>query len=203
MCYGDKRALDKEAKENLRRCVAAVQASADEIYTAYKTKQAPRTYVAWGIAPTLESASSPDQVLAKLFTLDLERRQNIKKRRAWEFTTNWWFWSTAAECEVSGWWKYPITIDGVHTVIPWSGISVVTPRFGSIRLFYQMPSGAIVQSVHLDGQWTNIHNQPIVDAVRFTPLASVNWEDGREVSVPPPYFRYGLMGILVGSRVLP
>ena len=31
--YGDKRALDVENKENLQHCIAAVQASADEIYT--------------------------------------------------------------------------------------------------------------------------------------------------------------------------
>ena len=181
-CYGDKRMLDKEDAENLKRCVAAVQASADEIYTAYKTKQAPPTYAAWGIAPTLESARSPDQALAKLFTFDSEKRKDIKKRRVWQFKTNWWFWSTAAECEASGWWKYPITIDGPKLVIPWSGISAVSPKISSSRVFCQMPGGAIIQNVHLDGHWTHALDQPIVNAVPFTPLASIDWDDGKEVS---------------------
>ena len=40
-CYGDKRALDEVAADNLKRCVAAVQASANEIYAAYTSKTIP------------------------------------------------------------------------------------------------------------------------------------------------------------------
>jgi len=186
-CYGDKRALDKVAAENLKRCVAAVQASADEIYTAYSTKQAPSpsTYTAWKIAPTLESARSTNQALTKLFTFDSERRQDVKKRLAWEFKTDWWFWSTAFECKTSGYWNYPITIDGVHTIIPWSGISVVSPRDRSMQVFYQVPGGAILQSVHSNNGWAHLHGLPIIGAVPFTPLASINWWDGKEVSGSP------------------
>ena len=183
-CYGDKRMLDTEDAENLRRCVAAVQVSANEIYAAYSTKQAPSpsTYAAWRHAPTLESARSKNQELAKLFTFDSEKRKDIKERRIWQFKTDWWFWSTAAECEASGWWKYPISIDGPKLVIPWSGISVVSPRIWSLRVFCQMPGGAILQNVHLDGRWTRAIDQPTINAVPFTPLTSINWGDGKEVS---------------------
>ena len=203
-CYGDKRALDKADAENLKRCVEAVQASADEIYTAYSTKKAPSpsAYAAWEIAPTLESARSTSQLLAKLFTFESERRQDIKKRRVWDFKTNWWFPTTAAECKISGYWNYPITLDGIHTIILWSGISVVTSRLWSLRVFYQMPGGAIVQSTHLDGKWTAIHDQPIVNAVNFSPLASIMWNDGKEVSGLPVFPTRRLMDFWVDSRVL-
>ena len=190
-CYGDKRALDKEDADNLKRCVAAVQASADEIYIAYSTKKAPSpsSYAAWNIAPTLNSALSTSQQLATLFTFKSERRKDIKKRRVWSFKTDWWFWSTALECKTSGYWNYPIVLDGMHTITPWSDISVVTSRLWSLRVFYQMPDGAIVQSTHVDGKWTAIHDQPVTRAVNFSPLASITWNNGKEVS-KPTYFRY-------------
>lgn len=188
-CYGDKRALDKVAAENLKYCVAAVQASANEIYTAYLTRQTPlpSTYAAWTIAPTLTSAQSTTQALASLFTLKLERRRDIKQRRVWEFETNWRFWSTALECKTSHYWDYPIVLGGAHRVTPWSGISIVSPRIWSTQIFYQVSGGAIVQSVLLDGQWTHVHDQPIASAVPFTPLASIDWNDGKEVSKPPRF----------------
>jgi hypothetical protein len=182
-CYGDKRALDQESAENLKRCVAAVQASADEIYTAYSTGTAPSSsdYAAWKIAPTLDSARSTNQQLATLFTFDSGRRKGIKTRRVWEFTTNWWYWSTLAECKLSGYWNYPITLDGPQSIIRWSGISVVTPRESSLRVFYQTPNWGIIQSVYVDGVWTAI-DQPLIQAAPFSPLASITWDDGSEVS---------------------
>jgi len=54
-----------------------------------------------------------------------------------------------------------------------------------------MPGGAILQNVHLDGRWTRAIDQPIINAVPFTPLASVNWDYGKEVS-GPLYFRYAV-----------
>ena len=186
-CYGDKRALDKEAVENLKRCVAAVQASAGEIYTAYSTRGAssPSDYAAWRMVPTLGSARSSNQVLAKLFTFDSERRQDLGRRRVWEFTTDWWFWSTALECKMSGYWNHPIVLSDINTAIPWSSISAVSPRIWSMRVFYQMPGGAIVWSAHADAEWTHVHDQPIVNAIPFTPLASIIWEGGNQVSAPP------------------
>lgn len=194
-CYGDKRGLDGAAAENTKRCVAAVQASADEIYAAYSTERvpSPSVYAAWRIAPTLESARSTSQVLAKLFTSNLERRQDIGERRVWKFKTDWWFWSTAAECEASGYWKYPITLNA-HTVIPRSGISVVSPGIWSPRVFYQTPGGAILRSVYSEGQWIHAHDQPIASAVPFTPLASISWDGGKEVSGPCILVR-GLMDV--------
>jgi len=186
-CYGDKRALDRAAAENLRRCVAAVQASAGEIYIAYSVRRvpSPSNYTAWKMAPTLESARSTNQALAKLFTFDSERRRDIERRRTWEFTADWWFWSTALECKISGYWNHPTVLSDVNTATPWSGISAVSPRIWSMRIFYQMPGGAIVQSMHLDGQWTHLHDQPVVNAVPFTPLASIVWDGGKQVIWSP------------------
>ena len=129
MCYGDKRALDKVAADNLKRCVAAVQASADEVYAAYTTKTVPSpdAYKAWAIAPTLESAHRL-QELAPLFKYkdakekDVERRKVIEDRRMRELTGNWWFATTATECKMSGWWDYPITMDGPHKVVSDAGL---------------------------------------------------------------------------------
>jgi len=183
-CYGGNRALDKEAAENLKRCVAAVQLSAGEIYTAYSTRGASSSldYAAWRMAPTLGSARSASQALAKLFTFDSERRRHIKRRRVRDLTTDWWFWSTAFECKTSGGWNYPIVLSGVRTAIRWSGISAVSPGIWSMGVFYQLPGGVIVQSGHSDAQWTTVHDPPIVSAVPFTPLASIIWEGGRQVS---------------------
>ena len=185
-CLGDKRALDSPDADNLKHCVEAVQASADEIYTAYSTKKAPSpsSYAAWKIAPTLESALSTSQQLAPLFTFKLERRKDIKKRTLWEFTTDYWFWSTAAACEASGLWTYPITINSTPIVASWSNISVVTPKPRSLRLFYQTPNGGIVQSTHVDGKWSALHDQPVTRAVNFSPLTFVAWNNGKEVSRP-------------------
>jgi len=204
-CYGDKRAFDREAAENLKRCVAAVQASAGEIYTAYSTRRAPlpSNYAVWRMAPTLESARSTSQALATLFTFDMGKRRDVKKRRVWEFTTSWWFWSTALECKTSGYWDYPIVLSSARTTaVQWSSISAVSPTARSIQAFYQMPGGAIVQSAHFDGRWTHANSQPIVNAIPFTPLASVSWEDGKEVSGSPFPVR-DLISVWAGSRVLP
>lgn len=114
MSYGDKRALDDVDTDNKDRCVDAVQASADEIYTAYTTRQAPQPadYQAWTFAPTLESANSTNQTLAPLFTFQNERRAVIENRTQWNYTNNWWHWSTVLECQTSGLWNYPMSIGG-------------------------------------------------------------------------------------------
>ncbi|KAI0340287.1 hypothetical protein BDW22DRAFT_1379022 [Trametopsis cervina] len=182
-CYGDKRALDTENADNLKRCVAAVQASADEVYKAYHSKTAPppSKYEVWKIAPTLESAHGMNKTLATLFTFDAGRRQKITDRKQWQFTRNWTFWSTWLECQRSGYWKYPITIDGHRPIIPWSSVAVTAPKSSSLRLFYQAPSCEIFQSTQVDGKWTNEIEEPVARAVRFTPLASINWDAGKEV----------------------
>ncbi|KAL1748022.1 fungal fucose-specific lectin-domain-containing protein [Schizophyllum fasciatum] len=190
-CYGDKRALDEVAADNLKRCVAAVQSSADEIYAAYtnKTVPSPSNYKAWTIAPTLASALGT-QTLAPLFKykdaaqVDVERRKVIENRRMRELTMNWWFWSTAAECKTSGWWKYPITMDGPPKVVPYTNFAVTTPRIWSSRVYYQNPPLGVLESVHIDGQWSGGVDQPSLwDAAPFTPLAAINWDGGNQVRV--------------------
>ncbi len=163
-----------------------MQASADEIYKAYQTKQAPSpaNYQAWTFAPTLESANA-HQTLVTLFTFKNERRKVIENRKLWNFKTDWWFWSTALECKTSGWWNYPITINGLQNIIPWSAVAVTTPRVWHIHVFYQQPGGGILQSEHLDGLWGGGPSKdPIFNAVLFTPLAAINFNGGKEVNVP-------------------
>ena len=187
-CYGDKLALDKANEPNLKRCVAAVQASADEIYVTYSTKKAPSpsVYAAWEIAPTLESARSPEQELAELFTSGMKRRQDITQRRVRKFTDEWEYVTTYVACKTSGYWNYPITISGVRVAIPWSSVSVVSAGWWKIRVFYQAPGGAIVQSRYWNtNKWFHAHDHPIANAVPFTPLASISWKNGEEASPPP------------------
>ncbi|KAJ8488124.1 hypothetical protein ONZ51_g3730 [Trametes cubensis] len=189
-CYGDKRVLDKEDAENLRRCVAAIQASADEIYEAFVTKNAPSSsnYKAWTIAPVLESARDPNQTLSALFRCtdpegkDLERRSLLKNRRLREYTTSWTAAQTVKDCISSGWWKYPITIDGPRKGVPWTDFAVTTLRNKSSRVYYQNSLGGILENAHIDGQWEEAVNSPSVsDAAPFTPLAAINWDDGNQI----------------------
>lgn len=77
MAYGDKCALDTANADNLQRCLRAVQASANEIYTAWQTKTLPQTYAAWNKAPTLQSALQP-RALAALFKLPNLCRTNLE-----------------------------------------------------------------------------------------------------------------------------
>ncbi|KAL1747999.1 fungal fucose-specific lectin-domain-containing protein [Schizophyllum fasciatum] len=190
-CYGDKRALDAVDATNLKHCVAAVQASADEVYAAYKSKTVPppSSYKAWTLAPTL-APTLDTQELAPLFKYkdaaqkDVERRKVIENRRMREMTMSWWFWSTLAECKQSGWWKYPITIDGPPKVMPYTHFAVTTPRIWSSRLYYQSPLGGVLESVHVDGQWTGGVNHPgLLEAAPFSPLAAISWDGGKHVRV--------------------
>lgn len=65
--------------------------------------------------------------------------------------------------------------------IPASGLSVVTPRLWSLRLFYQQPGGPIGQTEHLDGKWDQY--KPAFTTVPLSPLASITWDEEKEVSV--------------------
>jgi hypothetical protein len=110
--YGDGRGLDVADSENKKRCLEALQVSANEVYNAWKTKTKPSkpNHGAWVHAPTLKSSQGP-QTLAPLVK-DGKRRATITDRRDWSFTSSWHFASTVYECIRSGWWKYPIRIDG-------------------------------------------------------------------------------------------
>ena len=68
-----------------------------------------------------------------------------------------------------------------------SAISAVVPLPGSLRLFYLLPDGQIGQSAYMDRGW--IHYQPAFAGDSFSPLASVAWGDGKEVSMPPCFRR--------------
>ena len=182
--YGDKRALDKVDDTNKELCVDAVQASADEIYNAYQTKRAPSPadYQAWTYAPTLESARG-QQTLAPLFTFEGARREDIKKRRLWKFTTDYWFSTTAALCKISGLWNYPIVMDVAQNVIPCSSIATTSVSRSRTLVFYQAPGGGILQHEQRAGLWSGgPGSAPIFEAALFTPLAAITFDDGKEVS---------------------
>lgn len=185
VAFGDKRALDDVDAENSKRCVAAVQLSANEVYTAYKTKSVPAltSYQAWTIAPTLASARG-DQLLTTLFTLDSKRRSIIKNRKIREFKTDWWFWSTAAECKLSKWWNYPITIDGPPKIVPGTDFAVTNPGTQSTRVYYQDTNLGILESSHdVEGEWSDANGgAALFEAKPSTPLAAIDWSGGDAVS---------------------
>ncbi|KAI0334364.1 fucose-specific lectin [Cubamyces sp. BRFM 1775] len=191
-CYGDKRVLDKEDAENLRRCVAAIQASADEIYEAFLSKHAPPSsqYKAWTMAPVLASARDPEQTLAALFRYAdaeekvLERRSLLMNRRLREYTANWSAAQTIKDCLSSGWWKYPIEIDGPRKRVPWTDFAVTTLRNRTSRVYYQDSLSELLENAHIDGQWEEAVNSPsVTDAAPFTPLAAITWDDGNQIRV--------------------
>jgi hypothetical protein len=109
--------LDKIADANLKLCKEAVQASADEIYAAWKEKKKPSKYQyrAWELAPTLDSAEGP-QELQPLFTVKGEevwKRRTLTNRRDGEKINNGWnYKGVYDEAKNSHWWDYPITMNG-------------------------------------------------------------------------------------------
>ncbi|KAI1456392.1 hypothetical protein F4805DRAFT_230054 [Annulohypoxylon moriforme] len=180
--YGDKRGLDLENDENKKRCIKALQVSADEIYDAWKSKSKPSksNYGAWAHAPTLESARG-QQTLAPLVE-DEKRRTNIKNRRGWDFTSNWTFAGTALECRNSGWWNYPITIDGPKGVLSGSDVAATAVDAYKCNVYYQDARGVIREHVHADGLWAAT-NSSTFSAKLFSPLVVVNFNGGKEVRV--------------------
>ncbi|GJE96730.1 hypothetical protein PsYK624_129360 [Phanerochaete sordida] len=179
--YGRARALDAPAADNLRRCVAAVQRSADEVYAAHKTARTvpPADFRAWLGAPTLASARAATQALAPLVTAAGARRADVTARRVWAFTADWWFWSTYVRCTQSGLWTAPIAIDGVASqdgrtpvaaprpqgggavaspgapsVVPSHSVAVTFPRLWTAHVYHQNAEGQVLESVHRDGAWS-------------------------------------------------
>ena len=68
-------------------------------------------------------------------------------------------------------------------LFPRTGISVVTDKIGSLRVFYQLKSGKIQQSRQLNGVWTD--KELTFNPAKGTPLASITYDAGKEVSRPP------------------
>ena len=73
--------------------------------------------------------------------------------------------------------------------IPGTNISIVTDRAWSFRIFSQLLNGNINQSAYRDGIW-NL-DQLIARPVPLSPLASVTYNSGKEVS-RSPHFRYAV-----------
>ncbi|KAK9435842.1 phosphatidylcholine-hydrolyzing phospholipase C [Metarhizium brunneum] len=116
--YGDKRLLDSVNKENLLQCQTAMLISAQEVYSAWKSRKeiASSDFEVWKTVPTKESAMG-GQIVAPLFKLgksgkwgDLERRSSLKNRREWKFTTGWTTAGTLADKYATGAWNYPMHV---------------------------------------------------------------------------------------------
>ena len=188
-CYGDKRALDEVAADNIHRTVAAVQASANEVYTAYKTgKVIPADqYTAWEIAPTLDSALGA-QSLAPLFRYTdstqkaVEVRTDVKDRHHPQYkTSGWTYWGIDSDVKKSGWWDYPILMSGPAKVIPHTGLATVAiADAGVSRVYYQNPAGDVLESSQQGSLWASDHRK-VCTAARFSPLACVHTDEGDEV----------------------
>jgi hypothetical protein len=71
--------------------------------------------------------------------------------------------------------------------IPASGLSVVALKTWALRVYSQLPGGPISESVHEPSGWAP--SQPIFKTVPLSPLASVAWGEGKEVSTRAR-FRY-------------
>ncbi|KAH9847517.1 fungal fucose-specific lectin-domain-containing protein [Lenzites betulinus] len=190
-CFGDRNALDTANSANVERCVAAVQASADEIYEAFTNPGAvtsPRAYKAWTIAPTLKSALG-NQELAPLFCYEdathgfLERRTTITDRRAHALTNDWSYATTAQDCRASGWWARPIAIAGPPKVAPRSSIAVMMS--GPARLYFQNPAGSVLANVYVaeEQRWVYDGQSPLWNAIPATPLAAISWDGGVHIRV--------------------
>ena len=66
------------------------------------------------------------------------------------------------------------------TPIANSSISILAPKYWSLRVLYQLPSGPFCQNV-IGGGVGWIQDRPVCSGVPLSPLASVSWEDGKEV----------------------
>lgn len=115
--YGDRRLLDQDNEENLKKCQIAVQTSAMEVYRAWRDQKVLPVpgYKAWDTVPTKESAMATSQKLPPLFLLgrsgrwdDLQRRTNIDDRSIWKHDTKWWVATTAYILARSKRWGYPM-----------------------------------------------------------------------------------------------
>ena len=182
--YGNKRALDEVDEDNKSRCTEAVQASADEIYEAWRSRAAPsiNQYKAWSHAATLASARG-SQELAPLFTDRNERRAEITGRKKWAFTVSWSSPTTAAACWNSGWWKHPITINGPGRAPFGSAVSAApTVSLNQCRDYFQGNQGDIRYNKHEDGSLVGMERGSALSAKMFPPLAVVSWNNGGEVS---------------------
>jgi len=60
-----------------------------------------------------------------------------------------------------------------------TGISIVTDRLWSLRVFYQLQSGNVGESKHLDGVWTN--DSLTVQPADGSPFASVTYDSGKQI----------------------
>lgn len=104
--------------QNAKLCLEAVQASADEVYAAWKDKKmpAPAKYKIWDIVPNIEQAME-DQKLLVLFKVDrtrgvLQRRVRVDDRRQGGYFDAGLgtYVKTCLECSNSGLWNYPIVL---------------------------------------------------------------------------------------------
>jgi hypothetical protein len=64
-------------------------------------------------------------------------------------------------------------------------VSVITDRLWSLSVFYQLFDSNLNRSIHLDGVWS--HTQLAVRPVPLSPVASVTYSGGKQVSDPLPH----------------
>ena len=89
----------------------------------------------------------------------------------------------------------------MSTPNPGTSLSVTTDRLWSLGLYYQLLNGRLEESRRVDDEWIRDAHLS-VSPVDGTPLASVTYEDGREVRSPLILLPRNLTGMLVVSRVL-
>lgn len=100
--YGDKHYFDKENAQHRHILQEAMQTSADEVFLAYKTGASTESEMD-GIVPATDvNHDQRGDDIAPMFywdeaTAKLYRRKELANPRSFEFTDDWWGWSTFLE----------------------------------------------------------------------------------------------------------
>jgi hypothetical protein len=200
--YGDARAFDAVAATNKAKCLAAVQASADEIYRAYSSYNTipPSQYAYQNLVPLLDLnklVRDESQTLVPLFrckdangdfTLNPPQNGKVYRRQNVENRTNWTSWMEEADLPnllstlyLSAWWDRPMTVDGPKCFLDKSGLTAASMLDGSYRVYIQERDGEIVEASCTDGTWANALAHVTYNAKKYTPLAAYVKSNGQEV----------------------
>ncbi|MES2504027.1 MAG: phospholipase [Myxococcota bacterium] len=103
IAYGDERYQDPLNSTNKAMMLKALQASVDEVYLAYQTKQLPAKYQHLALLPmAVENGANGKVDIAPLFYWDrsaqkVMRRNNLGDARDYSWTADWYGWSTLAK----------------------------------------------------------------------------------------------------------
>jgi len=85
----------------------------------------------------------------------------------------------ALECINSGWWKYPVAIDGPSGVLDGSDVAVTATDSLKCNVYYQNVRGVIREHTN-NGGW-KATNSFTFSAKLFSPLVVISFDSGNQV----------------------